>query len=101
MKAILVVDVPNDLKYEDLYFDGEIRYTSEFDRGYVFLKETGRCLLKSMPNYIPTPYLFRQMQIADGLQNSDGSVPVYSEDYMNGWNDCIDEILSVAKENEL
>ena len=93
MKAILVIDIPNDLKYEELYCDGEIRYTSEVNTGYVFLQEIYRGLLKPMPNYLPTPYLFRQMQIADGLQNEDGSVPVYSEDYMNGWNECVDEIL--------
>ena len=51
------------------------------------------CPLKDMPIYLPTPYLFRQMQIAAGLQNADGSVPVYSEDYMKGWNECIDEIM--------
>ena len=51
------------------------------------------CPLKPIPNYLPTPYLFRQMQIADGLQNEDGSVPVYTEDYQKGWNDCLDELL--------
>lgn len=64
-------------------------------------KKPDWCPLKPMPNYIPTPYLFRQMQIADGLQNSDGSVPVYSEDYMNGWNDCIEELEESETKNDL
>ena len=90
MKAILVIDIPDDLKYEDLYFDGEIRYTSEFDRGYVFLKETGRCLLKPMPQELPTPYMMRQIQIANGIQTEK---PPYTEEYQKGYNDCVDEIL--------
>ena len=51
------------------------------------------CPLKDLPQYLKIPYLFRQEQIANGLQNEDGSVPVYTEDYMNGWNACLDEIL--------
>lgn len=78
MKAILIVDIPDDLKYEDLYFDGVIRYTSEFDRGYVFLKETGRCLLKPLPDKIDQGY---------------PPCGVYYEGYGDGWDDCIDKIL--------
>lgn len=91
MKALIVLNL-EDCTYEDI---------EEFGIDEISLdKKGGGCILWTegfkimpMPNYIPTPYLFRQMQIADGLQNADGSVPVYSEDYMNGWNDCIDEIL--------
>ncbi|MBR0456505.1 MAG: hypothetical protein IJJ01_07520 [Firmicutes bacterium] len=65
------------------------------------LKEIGKydvpydmddCPLKPMPKELSTPYMFRQEMIALGLQNKDGTVSVYSEDYMYGWNDCINEI---------
>lgn len=45
-----------------------------------------------MPSKI-SQYMHRQYMIAEGLQNEDGSVPMFSKDYENGWNDCIDEIL--------
>ena len=84
MKAILVIDIPDDLKYEDLYFDGEIRYTSEFDRGYVFLKETGRCLLKPMPE----------------KKNINETMIIEWVNYNLGYNKCLDEILGVENETE-
>ena len=82
MKAILVVDIPDELEYEELYFDGEIRYTSEFDKGYVFLKETGRCLLKPMPQKKNKKDIVIKGKTAEIL-----------EARFEGWNDCLDEIL--------
>ena len=82
MKAILVIDIPDDLKYEDLYFDGEIRYTSEFDRGYVFLKETGRCLLKPMP---------QERDIFEQGYDEEDTRDI--SQWNKGYNACIDEIL--------
>lgn len=73
MKAILVVDIPDDLKYEELYCNGEIRYTSEFNTGSVFLQEIYRGLLKPMPE-------------KELIWND-------NDDYQMGWNACIDEIL--------
>jgi hypothetical protein len=76
-KAILVVDIPDDLKYDDLYFKGEIRYTNEFYTGYVFLKETGRCLLKPLPK-------IKEIEWSDSFG---------THNYKNGYNDCIKDIL--------
>lgn len=96
MKAILVIDMPKECCECPCFYD---YLCCQAKDGVNVLgdERPSECPLKPMPNYIPTPYLFRQMQIADGLQNADGSVPTYSEDYMNGWNDCIDEILGEDK----
>ena len=104
MKAILVIDMPKSCN-ECKFCKVETTFWGDVSDSYclitkkknlkVLLMEirSSSCPLKDMQIYLPKPYLFRQMQIADGLQNTDGSVPVYSEDYMNGWNECIGEIL--------
>ena len=53
------------------------------------------CPLKPMPQELPTPYMMRQIQIANGIQTEK---PPYTEDYQKGYNDCINEIL--GEENE-
>ncbi len=82
MKAILIVDIPDELKYEELYFDGVIRYTNnEFNSGYKFLKETGRCLLKPLPDKIDQGYPCEK----------------YDEGYSDGWDECIETILGAEE----
>lgn len=81
MKAIMIVDIPDELEYENLYFVGEIRYTSRFNSGYVFLKETDRCLLKPLPDKIEQGY----------------PCDTYEEGYGDGWDECLDEILGDTK----
>lgn len=97
MKAILVIDVKQDEldlldEYKKQNMIVDIGYYYDEIQGWSFTRKK-LSSIKSMPMYLETPYLFRQMQIASGLQNSDGSVPVYTEDYQEGWNDCIDAIL--------
>lgn len=97
MKLIGIIEVPDDMydDYKDWYItsgdDLEIRY--EEDGSYMHLKNLGGALkLKPLPPKI-SQYLFRQEMIADGLQNDDGSVAVFSKDYEEGWNNCIEEII--------
>lgn len=93
MKSILIIDVPVLDDGRHLCNECPIWNKERFFCEYDFNMETKGCSLKPIPDYLSTPYLFRQMQIADGLQNEDGSVPVYTEDYQKGWNDCLEEIL--------
>ena len=71
-KAILVVDVPDNLMFNELFVSGEIRYTinSEYKYQY-FLKDIDNCSLKPIP---------------EKYGDTD-------DDYMLGYNNAIEEIL--------
>lgn len=100
MKAILVVDMPKEcFECPFRYNDG---YSSE-DKSTWFIMRCHlshdqvheneileNCPLKSMPQELPTPYMMRQIMIAEGIQTEK---PPYTEDYQKGYNDCISEIL--------
>lgn len=53
------------------------------------------CELKSMPHELPTPYMMRQIMIAEGIQTEK---PPYTEEYQKGYNDCISEILGEVED---
>ena len=97
MKAMIILD---DLKKIDLLTaDIRIRFNDDIVGVY---KD-----VELIPIHTPikiNQYMHRQYMIAEGLQNEDGSVPMFSKDYENGWNDCLDEILGEEvkeeKENE-
>lgn len=103
MKMIAIIEVPDDMydDYPDWYItswfdDLEIRY--EEDGSYMNFKTLGdEIKLKPLPPKI-SQYWFRQEMIADGLQNNDGSVAVFSKDYEEGWNNCLEEIKSGGEE---
>lgn len=105
-KSVLIIDTPEScvgcpinywvempsgpdepMCYLDLYNaeEGKVRWRDKYD--------VKNCPLKVLPEELITPYMFRQEMIALGLQNEDGTVSVYSEDYMEGWNDCIQALL--------
>ena len=100
MKAILVIDMPRSCAECPLRTSLEANYLYciatlprlKIDPMTAYHIKEHRCPLKPMPKELSTPYMFRQEMIALGLQNEDGTVSVYSEDYMYGWNDCIEEI---------
>ena len=99
MKAILVIDIPKTCfgcpcysfnarakRFEcdaKLYLKGKIGVV-ELD------KKPSWCPLKPMPQELPSPYMMRQIQIAEGIQTER---PPYTEEYYKGYNDCINEIL--------
>lgn len=87
-KTLILVDI-GDRKLDDVKVS---YYVEDRNTNKGILIEFD-CPAIPLPQYLETPYLFRQEQIANGLQNEDGSVPVYTEDYMNGWNDCLDTLL--------
>ena len=88
-KAILVVDVPDNLRFKELFVSGEIRYTinSKYKYQY-FLKDIFNYPLKPMPKKI-----------------SPLDVPEKYKDFGNafslarGYNACLKEI-SGEEENE-
>lgn len=82
MKALLVVDVPDDLIFNKLFLSDEIRYTinSEYEYQY-FLKDINNCLLKPIPEKKDYPGFEAQ------------GYSEYEARYCDGYNDCIDEIL--------
>lgn len=86
MKAILIVDIDNEKEL----LNKKVVSISFEDGDKIYDNFKG---LIPMPEELITPYMFRQEMIALGLQNEDGTVSVYSEDYMNGWNDCIQALL--------
>ena len=99
MKAILVVDMPvscTQCRFRDV--DGcsvdDCAKSNDgslvIDRYIYDLKRHGSCPLKPMPQELPTPYMMRQIMIADGIQKEK---PPYTEEYQKGYNDCIVEIL--------
>ena len=87
MKAIIVFDV-GEFTYETIneYFAGDITLHLGND-GFCDFKNA---ILQPMPQELPTPYMMRQIQIAEGIQTEK---PPYTEDYQKGYNDCINEIL--------
>lgn len=93
MKTMIAVitNIPDEINTEhlDVYVASRL-YRDDFISDI-------KVIVKDMPQELPTPYLFRQMLIADGLQNEDGSVSTYTDDYRDGWNECIDEILGDTK----
>ena len=97
MKAIFVIDIPDDYDAYgsgDWYIAGDnlrIGYI-EKDGWFVGMKqvENRMAQLKPMPELLPTPYLMRQIMIANGIQTE---IPPYTEEYQKGYNDCISEIL--------
>ena len=97
MKSILIVDIPDDYdEYGggDWYIAGEYLSIGYKDKYGWFdgwkLLENGMMALKPMPQELPTPYMMRQIQIAEGIQTEK---PPYTEEYQKGYNDCISEIL--------
>ena len=85
MKAILVIDMPNGYEADQLV----VNYLLYSVDGKVLDGDMG-IELKPMPQELPTPYMMRQIMIADGIQTEK---PPYTEDYQKGYNDCINEIL--------
>lgn len=87
MKVMLVVDL-KDISYEAIndYFTGDVFLHLGADRYYDFQD----VLLQPIPEELPTPYMMRQIMIADGIQTEK---PPYTEEYQKGYNDCINEIL--------
>lgn len=83
MKAILVIDVPDELDYLHLYLEGKILYTTKEDIGFKFLKELSMCVLKPM----------LQKKSWTLAEKKDGYYEIYAKNYAQGWNDCIHEIL--------
>lgn len=81
MKAILIVDIPNNLKYEDLYFEGRILYTTKSDIGFKFLKELSLCLLKPIPEKLDNPY------------DEEQGGYLWEKSFVVGYNQCLDDIL--------
>lgn len=86
MKAILVIDVPDELDYLHLYLEGRILYTTEDDIGFKFLKELSMCVLKPMPRKINREVTSLLDYVSSANQ------------YVCGRNDCIDEILGDAND---
>lgn len=103
MKAILVIDMPsncyecdycgyaiidsnegNEYKYRSCALSQ--RYLGEIEENC----KDSLCPLKPMPQELPSPYMMRQIQIAEGIQTEK---PPYTEEYQKGYNDCINDIL--------
>ena len=80
MKAILVIDIPDEYNNKDIYVLHEI-YEYKTNR-YERIEEykEGLKLLKPMPEH---------------NWHEEGIEDECLEWYKNGWNDCIDEILGV------
>ena len=100
MKTILIIDKPKTCERCRVRVDDRCRgkefgnnLLEQRGRSYEYNYNDKNCPLKVMPEELITPYMFRQEMIALGLQNEDGSVAVYSDDYMEGWNDCIQALL--------
>lgn len=98
MKAILVIDL-NDTTLNECDTDVSKCWAKVIVHTHI--KGTahgiGSCIyandnveLKPRPQELPTPYMVRQIQIAEGIQTEK---PPYTEEYQRGYNDCIDEIL--------
>lgn len=86
MKAILVIDIPDNLKYEDLYLEGRILYRTKKDIVLKFLKELSMCSLKPMPQKKEVKGdFYKQREIATEMNDL--------IDFDKGYNTCIDEIL--------
>lgn len=85
MKAILVVDIPKEFENEkeffvkgSLYCGIENVYTK-----YCYICNIDKTKLKPLPQSI-NPYM---------KENSD----YLDRQYINGWNDCLDEIIGGEK----
>lgn len=92
MKAIMIVDLDDSFMILDedtiTLEKGTIEYRNINRLPFKIIIEGLK--LKPMPQELPTPYMMRQIQIAEGIQTEK---PPYTEDYQKGWNDCLEEIL--------
>lgn len=76
MKAILVIDIPNDLSLSDLYISGGLWEAGQEDGwAYEFQAED----IKPMPKKRPVHYNDEIFGEVENLTNM-------------GWNDCLEEI---------
>lgn len=95
MKAIMIVDIPDNCNKSllsktpaSITFNHGTYKTLLYVEGY----------LKPMPQELPTPYMMRQIQIAEGIQTE---IPPYTEDYQKGYNDCLGEILEETNDRDI
>lgn len=84
-KAILVVDVPDNLMFNELFVSGEIRYTinSEYKYQY-FLKDIDNCSLKPIPKAINEEKALDITRVKDHT---------YLNGVVDSFSICLDEIL--------
>ena len=98
-KAILVIDMPQSCGDCPLFEYSDIcMYCAAND---IMANENYRlkdCPLKPMPQELPTPYMMRQIQIANGIQTEK---PPYTEEYQKGYNDCLREILGETDDRDI
>lgn len=86
MKAILVIDMPNEcmecpLRFKDGDTDDWFRFRCHISEDQINKGERlENCPLRPIPKKIEAPEIYE-------LWNTDNN------EYIKGWNDCIDEIL--------
>lgn len=96
MKALIVLNL-EDCTFDEIEEAGIKEVTLEKKDGGCFLWDTGFDI-KPMPQELPTPYMMRQIQIANGIQSEE---PPYTKEYQKGYNDCVCEILGETTMNKL
>ena len=76
MKAIIIVDVPNDWHCKELCIEGELRGKNE-DGYWAFCNEIVEAPLKPLPQKKDVPLDYGMM---------------YGNPFGEGWNACLEEI---------
>lgn len=86
-KAILVIDMPDDLfeYYENFYVDYDLRAERKNAMIVESIKYVEECPIKPLPNKNDSkiPYISNRIKMTDGEEVA----------YYMGYNACIDEIL--------
>lgn len=84
MKAILVIDLEDDVNLNDV----EIRYAIQNMYGMPVKAEVNGCPLKPMPTKITTATLSELEQERTELLTEMASLKAYAD----GWNACLEEL---------
>lgn len=86
MKIVITLEV--DDAYEEEILNDIVGLELKCADGSAF--EYDEFDINTLPDILPSPYLMRQIQIANGIQTEE---PPYTEEYQKGYNDCLNEIL--------
>ena len=87
MKAILIIDIPDDLidDYENFYVDYDLRGERKDINVNESIKYVEDCPLKPIPK--------KRREPGEKLKNNNSSIYYGDCRFVDGWNACIDEIL--------